>query len=233
MYQIMIQDGYCQCGCGEITNVFRGKSRKFIAGHQARGSCNSRFGVIMDNELKLKISEVRKEQGTPWWKGRKHKNSSKKKMSVVRKVLFLGEGNPFYGKHHSEETKEKIREGNAAFRANNPLLLPTKPEIAIHEQLSKIGVKFETEHLINKKFCVDVFVPDYNLIIFVDGCYWHACPTHHPNNKKPNSDNARVPYLSKCGFNVEIIWEHDIKDKLDEVIEDLCYKYKIRKSSST
>jgi G:T-mismatch repair DNA endonuclease (very short patch repair protein) len=98
----------------------------------------------------------------------------------------------------------------------------------IHNELSKLGVKFDAEHLINGKFCVDVFAPEYNLIIFVDGCYWHACPIHHPNNKKPNSDNARIPYLTKCGYNIEIIWEHDIKERLDEVIKGICLKYKIQ-----
>lgn len=224
----MILDGYCQCGCGEQTSIYRGKPRKFIAGHHARGDCNPRFGITMDSELKAKISNSRKEQGNPWWKGKKHKSSSKKKMSEFRKESFLGEGNPFFGKHHTDETKEKIRVGNAKYRANNPCILPTKPEIAIHNELSKLGVKFETEYLINNKFCVDVFVPDLNLVIYVDGCYWHACPIHCPTSKvKPNSDNARVPYLSKCGYNVEIIWEHDIKDNLEKIIKELCQKYKL------
>jgi very-short-patch-repair endonuclease len=46
-----------------------------------------------------------------------------------------------------------------------------------------------------------------------------------PTAKKPSSNNARMPYLNKCGYNVEIIWEHDIKSRLDEVIEELCQKY--------
>jgi G:T-mismatch repair DNA endonuclease (very short patch repair protein) len=225
-----ILDGYCGCGCGELTNIFRGKPRKFIAGHQARGMNNSRFGIVMDDELKRKISNVRKEQGSPWWEGREHTDESKKKMSDIRKVIFLGEGNPFYGKHHSEETKQLIRDGNSKYRSLAPIL-PTKPEKAIHGELIKLGVQFSSEHLINDKFCVDVFVPDDNLIIYIDGCYWHACPLHFPNNKKPYYDNARVPYLSKCGYNVEIIWEHDIKDRLDEVMKEICLKYNIRGST--
>lgn len=223
-----ILDGYCGCGCGELTNIYRGKPRKFIAGHQARGANNSRFGIVLDDKLKQKISNIRKEQGTPWWEGREHTDESKKKMSEVRKIIFLGENNPFYGKHHTEESKDKIRAGNAEFRSNNPLVLPTKPEQAIHAELSKLNLNFQTEYLINQKFCVDVFIPDHNLIIFIDGCYWHACPTHYPNNKKPNSDNARVPYLTKCGYKVEILWEHDIKSNPEELIRNICLKYNIQ-----
>lgn len=221
-----VLDGYCQCGCGELTNIFRGKSRKFIAGHQARGSCNSRFGVIMDSSLKEKISIVRKQQGSPWWEGRKHKVSSKKKMSDIRKIIFVGEGNPFFGRKHTEETKEKLRISATKQRASR-FVLPSRPELTIHEEFNRIKVDFETEKLINDKFCADIFVQKYNLIIYVDGCYWHACPIHFPNAKKPNTDNARVPYLTKCGFNVEIIWEHDIKNNLNKVIENLCQKYNI------
>lgn len=223
----MIEDGYCQCGCGEITNFWRGKFRKFIFGHQARGECNSRFGLQMDDSLKKKISNIRKDQGNPWWKGRKHKDSSKKKMSEIRKLIFLGDQNPFYGKHHSEETKEKIRIASTIQRSNI-FVLPSKPEKAIHLELSALNINFETEKLINNKFCVDIFLPDYNLIIYIDGCYWHACPIHCPNAKKPNSDNARIPYLTKCGYNVEILWEHDINIDSESLIKNICMKYKIQ-----
>jgi DNA mismatch endonuclease, patch repair protein len=221
-----ILEGYCGCGCGELTNIYRGKSRKFIAGHQARGKNNSRFGIVMDDALKKKISDVRKEQGSDWWIGRKHTDESKKKMSEIRKVIFLGEGNPFYGKHHTEETKELIRIANAKYRSLAPIL-PTIPEKLIHNELTKLGVKFESEYLINNKFCVDVFVPDHNLIIYIDGCYWHACPTHFPKARKPKNDNSRIPYLTKCEYNVEIIWEHDIKERLNEVMKNICLKYRI------
>lgn len=222
-----ILEGQCQCGCGEITNIYRGKYRKFIVGHQARGAHNSRFGVIMSDELKKKISDVRKEQGSDWWIGRSHTDESKKKMSEIRKVIFLGEGNPFYGKHHSEETKELLRASSSKQRSLAPTL-PTKPEKTIHDELIKLGLDFKSEYLINNKFCVDVFIPNYNLIIYIDGCYWHACPVHFPNSQKPKSDNARIPYLTKCGFNVEVIWEHDIKKRLNEVMKTICLKYNIQ-----
>jgi G:T-mismatch repair DNA endonuclease (very short patch repair protein) len=221
-----IVDGYCGCNCGEITNVWRGKHRKFIKGHQARGSCNSRFGVVMDDSLKEKISDARKLQGSPWWNNRKHTKSSKDKMSVIRKIIFLGEGNLFYGKHHSEDTKEKLRITSTRQRAKT-FVLPSKPESEIHKKLLELSIFFETEKLINDKFCVDVFIPSRNLIIYIDGCYWHSCPEHCPNGHKPKTDNARIPYLTKCGFNVEIIWEHDIMKNLNRIMDDLCLKYNL------
>jgi G:T-mismatch repair DNA endonuclease (very short patch repair protein) len=267
-----ILEGYCGCGCGELTNIFRGKPRKFIKGHQARGENNSRFGIVMDAELKEKISVVRIEQGNPWWIGRKHKESSKKLMSAYHmgkvttprqgiykscsvcekefytvqsrvessmycsiecrdkdySIRYNGENNPFYGKTHTEETKEKLKILGTIQRSL-AFVLPSKPESRVHEELTKLGIIFETEKLINNKFCVDVFVPQYNLIIYVDGCYWHACPTHCPNAKKPRTDNARVPYLTKCGYAVELIWEHDINKDIEKIIKNICLKYNIQK----
>ena len=42
--------------------------------------------------------------------GRKFSSEHKKKLSDIAKTR-VGELNPFYGKHHSEETKQKIRQG--------------------------------------------------------------------------------------------------------------------------
>jgi hypothetical protein len=58
-----ILKGYCECGCGDLTNIYRGKFRRFIKGHQARGENNSRFGITLDDALKKKISDVRTKCG--------------------------------------------------------------------------------------------------------------------------------------------------------------------------
>lgn len=41
-------------------------------------------------------------------KGYKYSDEQKKKMSELKKVIFLGEKNPFYGKKHSDEAKKKM-----------------------------------------------------------------------------------------------------------------------------
>lgn len=42
----------------------------------------------------------------------KHTEETKVKMSEQRKITTIGEGNGFYGKRHSDETKEKLRESS-------------------------------------------------------------------------------------------------------------------------
>lgn len=44
--------------------------------------------------------------------GKKHTEEFKDRMSRSRKSMYMGKGNPFYGKRHTEETKEKLSKIN-------------------------------------------------------------------------------------------------------------------------
>ena len=62
------------------------------------------------------------------------------------------------------------------------------------------------------------------VVLFVDGCFWHACPKH---GRKPSSnrdywtaklarnklrDRDVSAQLKKAGWNVLRIWEHDLRN---------------------
>lgn len=90
----------CECGCGEtvwfVRNGVAGMQR-FISGHQRRGKHNTEI-------QKLKSSQKQKGQKRPQTTG--DKNPAKR--PDVRAKLS-GINNHFYGKHHTEGSKEKIR----------------------------------------------------------------------------------------------------------------------------
>ena len=68
----------------------------------------------------------------------------------------------------------------------------------------------------------DVFLKDFNAVVFIDGCFWHNCPKHGhipesnvkywkqkiKRNVKRDLKNTKA--LEKEGFKVIRIWEHDI-----------------------
>lgn len=79
----------------------------------------SRKGKPLTMEARKKMSEVRKGK-TPTietriklsivFKGRTISDEAKRKMSMAKKDKYIGIGNPNYGKHHSSETKQKMKE---------------------------------------------------------------------------------------------------------------------------
>lgn len=132
-----------------------------------------------------------------------------------QKTLLLGAGNPFYGKKHSRKTRSLLRESTLRQRAR-AVVLPTKPERIVHEALRLRGIDFTTEVKVGH-WCVDVLIPARHLILFVDGCYWHACPIHFPNKKGNFRDAGRKPYLKKLGYDVEVVWEHELPKRLERI----------------
>jgi len=74
------------------------------------GERNGMYGKTHTDEVKKNNSILKK--GNTNFKGHKHTEETKQKLSEMRKNKNTGEDNPFFGKHHSEETKQKIREKN-------------------------------------------------------------------------------------------------------------------------
>lgn len=65
-------------------------------------------GRILSETHKKKISESRKGQ-VGYWKDKQLPDTTKKKLSELGKTR-LGSKNPFYGRKHTEETRNKIRD---------------------------------------------------------------------------------------------------------------------------
>jgi group I intron endonuclease len=91
------------------------------------GEKNGMYGKTHTDEVKKKNSEMKK--GNTYCRGKKLSNETKLKLSEIRKGKYIGEKNPFFGKHHSEETKQKIREKNIG---NIP---PSAIEIMIDDEI--------------------------------------------------------------------------------------------------
>lgn len=68
-------------------------------------------------------------------------------------------------------------------------------------------------------------------VVFVDGCFWHACPLHRtkPENNRAFwqrkltanrvRDRQMTRALQKRGWTVVRIWEHDIKRQPDLCVQ--------------
>ena len=80
---------------------------------------NGTVGYMFTDEVRAKLSAINKgkkfsdernQHIKEIMTGREYKQEWKDALSQARKGRFTGKDNPFYGKHHSEATKEKLRQ---------------------------------------------------------------------------------------------------------------------------
>lgn len=115
----------CMCGCEKVVK------NQYVSGHNRRNAKHtkksrqkmrqSHLGIPLSEERKRNLSKIRKGWN-PWkyvnkerWLkairkriGILHTEKHKKKISMA----VSGKKNPFYGKHHTAETKIRLREVN-------------------------------------------------------------------------------------------------------------------------
>lgn len=108
----------------------------------------------------------------------------------------------------------------------------TGPEKMLRKELWKKGVKgYRIKSNLPGK--PDIVFTRQKVAIFVDGCFWHACPQHskipESNNlfwfqkieSNRNRDKHVNELLYKMGWNVLRFWEHQIKNELNEIVEKI------------
>jgi len=104
----------------------------------------------------------------------------------------------------------------------------TKPEIALRRALHHQGYRFRKDYRLDladgKRVRPDIAFTARRVAVFVDGCFWHACPEHgsKPANNtwywgpklQRNVERDRVAdaALSAAGWDVVRIWEHEPLD---------------------
>lgn len=81
--------------------------------------------------------------------------------------------------------------------------------------LDSLNLNYCNQYLINNVARVDVFIPQYNLIIQWDGDYWHGKglsldEMDYRQRKRVLLDKSQDAYFKHCGFNELRFWESDV-----------------------
>lgn len=90
----------------------------------------------------------------------------------------------------------------------------SKPELKVREMLKELGIEFVSSYPIENKV-FDIFIPSKNLLIEVDGIYWHGRNKNRLNNiQKKNIENDQIKngLVIKYGYTLLRVWEDDIKN---------------------
>ncbi|MDQ3273646.1 MAG: very short patch repair endonuclease [Actinomycetota bacterium] len=99
----------------------------------------------------------------------------------------------------------------------------TVPELALRSQLHRKGLRFRVDRVVlpGIRRRADVVFARARVAVFVDGCFWHACP-QHATRPRANADwwaeklaaNERRDRdtdqrLDAAGWRVVRVWEHE------------------------
>ena len=99
----------------------------------------------------------------------------------------------------------------------------TRPELALRRALHARGLRYRLDVAIvpGTRRRVDIAFPNAKVAIFVDGCFWHRCPSH---GTSPSSnadwwaakldgnvarDRDTDVRLGSAGWTVFRVWEHE------------------------
>jgi DNA mismatch endonuclease, patch repair protein len=125
---------------------------------------------------------------------------------------------------------------SANMRANRRT--DTKPEIALRRALHALGYRYRKDFRLDlsagRRVRPDIAFTRLKVAVFVDGCFWHACPDHgsKPKNnewywspkllRNVERDRAADAALTADGWQVVRLWEHvPLDDAVAAVLEAL------------
>ena len=100
----------------------------------------------------------------------------------------------------------------------------TKPELALRHALHQLGYRYRKDYRLDldggRRVRPDIAFTARKVAVFVDGCFWHACPEHgsKPRNnewywgpkllRNVERDRANDTALVLAGWSVIRLWEH-------------------------
>lgn len=111
-------------------------------------------------------------------------------------------------------------------RMKKQRIFDTKPESEIAKACFAKGLRYRKNVEIPEvKTRGDLVFRKHNLVVFIDGCFWHGCPWHYRTPKTRSEwwdakiqrnkvrDAKKTRKLRRLGWKVVRVWEHVDPDK--------------------
>jgi len=182
-------------------------------------ACRNHFNKINNKSLcRTCMGKNNMGEGNPFF-GKKHNKESIKKISNSRTGKGIGDKNGMFKKENRDKIGNKLIERIKI----NPIKYSkvSKLELSLLKMVSKQYPDAIGSYNVDRYIC-DIFIPSLNLIIEFNGDYWHCNPNkydkdyyHIIKQKKSKDiweeDRIRVDNIKKNGYNLEVIWECDLK----------------------
>jgi len=223
--------GECEI-CGKVTEIHDLTNKGLTCSYECKnkylsrlykgtfnGDPNPENNPVKKIEVRKKISEKRKKQGN-FQTGLKRSKKTKQLQSqrAYERVEKDDYVNGMSGKTHTPEAVKKI------FKYRKM----TDPEQSVANMLdeNKIGYHFQffiTENDVCKSY--DFKLKGTNIIIEVDGDYWHGGPgvkkPHFRVNETKENDILKTKLAENRGYEVYRFWESEIKKDKEKIFNKI------------
>ena len=105
----------------------------------------------------------------------------------------------------------------------------TKPEVALRSALHAAGLRFRKDYRLDLdgvRFRPDIVFTRAKVAVFVDGCFWHSCPSHGTRptrnadywlpklERNVARDREQDAALAAHGWLSLRVWEHEVPDEV-------------------
>ncbi len=235
----------CSCGCGTLMKynavlyrfptyvkkhlhiIQKGKTQEEIFGDM---KSPKRIKAISDarkakfesgeyNYIKDAIKEARKDPEL----GKKISNSVKGKPKPKPEGFGVG-------RVQSEETRKKMSDSAVQRILKTGKVIRSSLEIRFESFLETLEIKYKHSYYINTTehhFIFDFYLPDYNILIEIDGDFWHCNPKKFPKPEcktqtiNIENDKLKDEWAKANGYKLLRFWEDDINNNIKQVKQTL------------
>lgn len=235
----------CECGCGENTSFLSfGKGFvDYVLGHASRVHNNwghNPKAIKKSHETQKKMYES--GELAVWNKGLtiddpRVKDNIEKMLSNPDRCKNISKAltNKPKSKEHKEnlsetakerwsdpKEREKQRYRRLKYFAEKQFNKKSKLEYKFEGLLNELNVEFKQQYPING-YLFDFYIPNKNLLIEVDGDWYHFNEAVHSLPLSPiqentiKNDNIKNDLAEKLGYNLIRFWESDINNNIKNV----------------
>jgi len=235
----------CKCGCNEKLNFQGGKFGEYIRGHKARVS-----GGFYSKEGLEKASKTRKAQfasgeRVQWNKGKKYteeqlnsiqesaKNPERcrkiseklsgKKKSPEHIAKIKADRQKYWGR---QENRDAQRIRRSSYMKKHLIKSESKLEKEFQKILNGLGIAYIFQYTVNG-YNYDFYIPDKNILIEVDGDWWHCNPAlnihpvHESQKHTVEHDLIKNKNAKDNGYQLLRFWEQEITENRFNIITKL------------
>lgn len=208
---------YKELACGRNSGVLLWSER---AKETRKGAGNPMYGATAWNK-NLPRNHPFIQQLIQKQTGKKYTDAQKQKMSLSAKRRII---HGHTGCKHTDESKERNRQKTLQRIKNGDFQqTKTRPHLAMKVLLDKLNIEYIEEFVLHS-WSFDFFLTTLDILLEVDGDYFHSNPKIYPNGPRTNTqkinhyrDYKKNQFCQQNNLSLMRFWESDILNNIEGI----------------